>query len=681
MGKFSKFSIIAAAFVSTLGFSQEVAKIGAIEVSSSVIEDESVDAYKVNVRNATLIKDVLRDVPGVYLGGTNGYNQKIYMRGMSDRAINVTIDGARQKGNTFHHNADLLLDPAIIKAVDAKVGVHSVVGTSGAMGGSVAFKTLDASDLLASGELVGARIGMGYASNNKEFSQGITLYGADEDRNFDVLGYFNHRGHDFGKDGKGKEMGGKGDGYNYMLKAGVKLGDYGRFKGSWEHMEYEGTYPLKAEWPGGINAKGERTLKDSKYFRDTYTLGYAYNPSEFIDLNVDAYHTEHRLDQTKSDEKGIKSGVKTYGLKTINKTKFDTAMLDHTFVYGFEYYHTSAYNKAKSNSVGIPNDEAKSASLFIEDQIRYGGLRVVPGIRYDHYKLDTLGGAKGDIWGRSEYSWDHFSPAFLVDFQSEFGLGAYASYARLFRGADVYEGIRINEANAKAAFDTDLKAETGDAYEAGLRYKAAISESSMINLSAKYFYTDYKNLIAEMSSPGSQYSTRINAGDARIRGFELAARYNYENLGLGVTYSKQDTKYNLSEIAKKAGRGGRSVYGSTLAYADTGDKITFNAEYFISPLDLFVGWNTIAFTSINEYKNNSDQKTNKPGYAVHDLYATWTPSSGKFDGLELNFGIYNIFDKTYASHSQRTLDIKSAKDSSIDFEEGRNVKLNLRYKF
>ena len=55
------------------------------------------------------------------------------MRGVSDRGLNITIDGAKQNGNTFHHNADLLIDPDLIKAIDVEVGSRSVVNGSGAL--------------------------------------------------------------------------------------------------------------------------------------------------------------------------------------------------------------------------------------------------------------------------------------------------------------------------------------------------------------------------------------------------------------------------------------------------------------------------------------------------------------------------------------------------------------------
>ncbi|WP_052137602.1 TonB-dependent receptor plug domain-containing protein [Campylobacter sputorum] len=290
--KKQSFSIIATFFLVGNVFAQDKVSLDTIDVSSSVTNNQNVDAYKVNVRNATLIKDILRDIPGVYMGGTNGYNQKIYMRGMNDRGLNVTIDGARQKGNTFHHNAELLIDPSIIKSVDVGVGVHSVVGTSGAMGGSVAFKTVNAANLL--------------------------------------------------EDGDGKKIG--GDDYNYLLKLSARLRDYGRLQGSYEHMEYDGNYPMKSEWSGGIDNKiGLRNLKESEYLRDTFTLNYKYNPNDYVDLDINAYYTDHNLDMTKNDKFGINAGVETFGTKVINKTKFETGSLYHTLVYGTKYYTSDMF--------------------------------------------------------------------------------------------------------------------------------------------------------------------------------------------------------------------------------------------------------------------------------------------------------------------------------------------------
>ena len=69
-----------------------------------------------------------------------------------------------------------------------------------------------------------------------------------------------------------------------------------------------------------------------------------------------------------------------------------------------------------------------------------------------------------------------------------------------------------------------------------------------------------------------------------------------------------------------------------------------------------------------------------PSYAVNDFYATYAPSVGRLKGLEINAGFYNAFNKSYASHSQRTAEY-TGETNTIDWEPGRNFKINVSYKF
>ncbi|BCX79712.1 hypothetical protein LBC_11740 [Campylobacter sp. 19-13652] len=155
------------------------------------------------------------------MGGTNGANQKIYMRDISDRGLNITIDGARHVGNTFHHNTDLLIDPDVIKAVYVDVGWLSVVNSTGSLGGSVAFKTVNARDLLEDGQSFGAKLKTGYASNNNGFSKCSLVYA--NAAGFDGLFGFKHQSYKRGKAGNDKSIGGKGRDINYLLKVGYSF--------------------------------------------------------------------------------------------------------------------------------------------------------------------------------------------------------------------------------------------------------------------------------------------------------------------------------------------------------------------------------------------------------------------------------------------------------------------------
>ena len=635
--------------------------LSGVEVTSSS-GGYVVDDIKISTRNAGLVKDVMRDIPGVYVGGTNGMNQKIYMRGVSDRGLNITIDGAKQNGNTFHHNTDLLIDPDLIKAIDVEVGSRSVVNGSGALGGSVAFKTVDARDLLESGEKIGAKIKTGYASNNSEFSQGLMLFTAPVE-GLDFIAAINHKGYDYGKSGNGNKIGGDDNDLSYLLKLGYSFIDAHRISISREHNEFKGLYPFRAEfgsWHDKQNADDYR-----KYERDTTTLKYEYKPSDLLNLEVTAYNTEH-----KKDDPVLKIlGVKTNGINAKAKSIVESGALTQTFRYGAEFYQSKNFNKPDNH---YP-EKVNNYSIYAEDALNFSSLTVTPGIRYTHHELKSYDGRAGNVKSYT-YKFSEFTPALALDYEIIKGLHAFASYARVFRGPDVMESMYASRAK-KFEANKDLKATTGNSYETGLKYHGDINEVSSYSLSAKYFMTKYKNLIVDNNAANGALK-RINAGGADISGVELLARLNLDALSLAASYTHQNVKYK-DRVAKANG----SYYTSNIiGYRDQGDKYTFNAEYAFSRIDTLIGYNLIYFASKNTVSAGNDKNVKIPSYAVSDIYATYAPSSGKFKGLEINAGIYNLFNKAYASQSQRMADYTGNPDY-VDWEPGRNFKVNVSYKF
>ena len=638
--------------------------LSGVEVTGMGGGASTVDDIKISTRNAGLVKDVMRDIPGVYVGGTNGMNQKIYMRGVSDRGLNITIDGAKQNGNTFHHNADLLIDPDLIKAVEVEVGSKSVVNGSGALGGSVAFKTVDAKDLLESGEIIGAKIRSGYASNNSEFSQGLMLFTAPVE-GLDFIAAINHKGYDYGKSGNKRKIGGDGNDLSYLLKLGYSFLDAHKISISREHNEFKGLYPLRAEF--GSWYSDSNTVDNRKYERDTTTLKYEYKPSDLLNLDVTAYNTRHqRVDSSKW-------GVETNGINAKAKSVVESGALTQTFRYGAEFYQSKNFNKPNNN---YP-EKVNNYSIYAEDALNFSSLTVTPGIRYTHHELKSYDGRAGNVKSYT-YKFNEFTPALALDYEIIKGLNVFASYARVFRGPDVMESMMAGRALNWSA-NKDLKATTGNSYETGLKYQGDINEASSYSLSAKYFMTKYKNLIVDNNAAGgrtNQTMTRINAGGADISGVELLARLNLDALSLAASYTHQNVKYK-DRVAKNA----TSYYTSNvIGYRDQGDKYTFNAEYAFSRIDTLIGYNLIYFASKNTVSAGDDKNVKIPSYAVSDIYATYAPSSGKFKGLEINAGIYNLFNKAYASQSQRTADY-TGDPNYVDWEPGRNFKVNVSYKF
>lgn len=637
-------------------------KLDTISVTSDSLGYSEVDSTKFVNHQANLLSEALRDIPGVYVGGTNGLNQKLYLRGVNDRAVNITIDGAKQKGNTFHHNADLLLDPELLKAANISVGVNSVTQGSGALGGSVAFVTVDASDMLEPGEVFGGKIKTGYASNNKDWSQSLALYGKVFER-LELLGYIGNHSHDFGESADGWRVGGDGDDLSALFKATYRINEYQKITLSYNRMKYDGLYPFRPEL-GSMPAKNKKTGKyeiqkliEQDYRRNSYILDYTINQNDYLNLGFNAYITENELTRDT-----FSATVETKGMFLKNRTNFDIVGILNSFNYGIEYYKTTNEVDFYSRVDG-EGDEATSLTFFLEDKIKYGGLTVTPGIKFDKAELESMGDE--GINSRSKNKFDEFSTSLTAEYKFGFGLGLFAGYTELFRAPDVIEAIRLD------GYDTfksspDLKPETGDNKEIGISYNTSINDNTSIKLMAKYFKTSYENLIVEYAKPGStQNVQRSNAGNAKTDGIELLAAVYYKSLGISASYSKADTQYtSLNDTKAK----GRVVYGDIVG-RDSGDKYTLNAEYFIDPVGIVVGWNTIY---VDELTTPSEVK---PSYVVHDVYATWQPSK-KLKGLQVNLGIYNLFNKEYVSHTSR-----STTSNSRDSEPGRNIKATISYKF
>src|SRR5690606_19896238 len=89
----------------------------AVDAGSHVIvvvgrlTDVVVGQEDIEFRQANDLADILRQTPSVTVGGSLGIAQKIYVRGLEDRQLNVTIDGAPQHGTLFPHIGRASLAP------------------------------------------------------------------------------------------------------------------------------------------------------------------------------------------------------------------------------------------------------------------------------------------------------------------------------------------------------------------------------------------------------------------------------------------------------------------------------------------------------------------------------------------------------------------------------------------
>lgn len=126
--------------------------------------------------SAASAPEMLRNVPGLNLSGVGRSNgQDITLRGYDNRGVLVLVDGVRQGTDTGHLNGTFL-DPALIKRVEVVRGPGALLYGNGALGGVIAYQTVDAADLLLAGKNSGYRLFASGATQDHSLGLGASAY-------------------------------------------------------------------------------------------------------------------------------------------------------------------------------------------------------------------------------------------------------------------------------------------------------------------------------------------------------------------------------------------------------------------------------------------------------------------------------------------------------------------------
>ncbi len=648
-------------------------------VREGVQEDSVYTEDYTPAQQAGHLSDFLNVVPGVTVGGTSAVNQRVRIRGLDDTNLKVTIDGARQEGALFYHMGDITIDPDLLKQADVSVGNNSVTQGNDALGGAIAFKTVDAADLLKSGQKIGAKVHVGYASNNDELLTSGTVFAAPT-ANTDLLAYYGKRDANAGEDGEGREIQTKNsESENILLKAGAYIADDHHVGASFSRTENKGRFPLRPDFPASPGVDSWNPIIPQQVKRDTYALDYTYNPvNKLIDVDANVYQTKTKIlrdsDYIKNPGFEFDAQVKTTGGKIQNTSVIDSGMGIHKLIAGVEHYKKeSDYNSVERGTTKPVSgtDEAKSTSVYLEDQWQIDKLTLTPGVRYDRYESPeyvSAGKTYNNVVGALAASYE-IAPRTQV----------FASYTQLFNGPDLSQAI-FNSNGQDTFVNSNLKAEEGDNVEVGITttLRGLTMADDTLQLSGKYFVTTIENYIEFVRAGkdrvgldcatgqlGGKCQGTINKDeDYKIKGVELSADYKIDNFSMGLSYARarssgQETGYNIS-----------SVSGSS---SDSGDKYMVNLAY--EPTDTTeLGWRSTYVASLTP--KAATVQPEKPNYNVHDIFMSYTPK--QVAGLKATLGVYNIFDETYASHASRN---NALDDDYTDFEMGRNIKTSLTYQF
>lgn len=662
-------AVLASASVSV--WANEAAETEHIQVWGTQVHSSSVfmDDIEIAAKQPDHLSDLLRNIPGVEVGGTHSTNQRINIRGLDDTDLEVLVDGAFQNNYMFHHAGNLQVNPDILKSVDVQVGANSVVHNG--LGGAVEFRTKSASELLQGNDAAGGRVLAGYNSNASHYLS-LTGY-AQLSEQFDVLGYVNRLDTDNFEDGNGVEnLGMEGTINNALAKFGWNISDKQRLSAKFDVYRNNGLYTLRPDMGVALNTVASPNedgtgpaLYDTDFNRDTHSLHYELDLGDLVNLRADLYRNHSEFGRFAWNTESLGESTNT-GLTVIANSTFGDEALSHQFTYGVKYIEADA----QSTHVGEYPDEgwedSKNLGVFIEDRIEFGAFAFTPGIRFNRFEKQT----SALPFTQDFVDWQS---ALAAEYRINNAITLLASTTGLFKGPEQGE-IYVNS-QAGNVYNPNLEPETGRNNEVGLRYaQDQVMGVDSVRFAATYFETDIDNYISDTDYAGDDCTGRgcpdmqANVGEVTLNGFESSLLLVKNAVDVLVTYSRADMDSTKLDP------------GNYYDLREVGDSASVKLGYDLSAFNASVSW------TWRKVMEKETATLTKEAYDVHNIAAVWEPSGNGKTSVIL--GIENVFDEIYVSHASRigAASHLAARNGGVapvinDYEAGRNIKLSVSYQF
>lgn len=618
----------------------------AVKVGAGTIAEQqdvvSYDRAAIEKLQPQDLKDLYKNESSVSVGGSIPINQKVYVRGVEETAMLVTVDGSRQNNKVFHHNATNLIDPALLKSVRAAAGVAPADAGPGAIGGSLAYETIDVGDMLASDDNFGGFLNGRYASNGDQITTSGSLYGRSG--GFELLGYLNHVDGDNYEDGDGDEVPFTESALlSGLAKVAYEMQQGSRFELSHEVVNDDAVRPYRANF---IGLTAGRPVPDSRNYdltRENTIFNYNHNTGAGL-WNPEVIVADNETELVTS-ENPLTAPATTITYTGISDST--SATLKNVFYTDFaeitagaDYYDDSVIFQY----TGDPDIEEQAENLGVFVQLRQrvtDNLDLSYGLRYD---TQDFTGTDGTDLDDSGVSGNLFGEYRINDY-----VAINAGYAEVWGGVVLAENFILNDA---WDYSAGIEPVESSNYTVGV----VVTVEGLI-FEANSYQTDIEN--GRVPTWGGGPSL---VADFEIEGYDLLVGYIAERGEITVKYSDIESDKD-GEPA--------SSYDGNYFTAPLGEIITVNGS-----LDLLNNKLTLGMNAEITLDNDAleDQGAKQDGYTVVDLYADYQV----LESLALRVGIDNAFDEAYtdrASYGQEFPTVVTLQ------EPGRSFTFNARYTF
>lgn len=641
-----------------------------------------VDQADIDQKQAGTIGEILDDVPGVtMIGSERVLGESFNIRGIGaaetsgdEARIILTVDGARKFYEQYRMGS-FFSDPELYKAAEVLRGpASSTLYGAGAFGGVINFTTKDASDFIKDGKTGAMRLKGSYSSNgNGALVSGILAHRINE--TFEVLAAGNFRRSDIVDLANGSELpGSEFAAWSSLLKGTIYIDSdqvvrlsYQRWNSDADQQDYAqtGTIPITDPQNFGLI---DRTVDDQ-----TAIISYENEAAgnDMLDLKVQLSYSNTAVSQENPTSPVPSSifvadyGYQTTQLNVENTSTFAGAGWENFLTYGVQASHQNRVADPLVGDLITTHPEGTSSSIGVFAQSEHtinDTLTVIAGARADFSTLTP----SETVVGASPSEDVAISPklAALYKFNENFSVFGSAAHTERMPTLDEmfqYQGTRTMNPN--------LTKEYSDNFELGLATQAddIFTGGDSVAFKATAFHNTITDGIA--SNPIQANAPYfINIAGMRIWGLELEGSYDSDVMFARLAYTFTRGVYTEDMISSNPTRVPH-IYAGDDVQSIPQDKLVLTVGGRAQDLDLEYG------TRLTLAANPLTAATTVPptpmpeGWATVDVFATWKPESGQFEGMEATFGIDNLFNADYRENL------------SMDRSKGRTFKLTLAKQF
>ena len=607
-------------------------ELGTIQITSGRGADTNtvVGAARIEVEQALSLQDLFKQMPEVSIGGGGlPVAQKAYVRGIGERMLAVTIDGAAQPESAYHHAGQVMVEPDLLKRVEVEAGTGAATAGPGALAGAVRFTTKSAGDLLRPGERMGAIVKGSWFGASDGSKLGVSVFGRLNDNLGLLVSGTNFSSGDY-DDGRGHPVANSAaDSRSRFVKLDLGANAH-RLALAYEENRDEGWRNKRTNLVvNPINPAQRQRME-----RSSHTASYDYTPGgKLVALHLTAYDNENAVQLANGTPQHERDGTRTRGINLVNVARLG----EHKLSAGFDYRHDTGF--ADVTGTALADEKASVGGVFVQDEVALGEQWIAGlGARYDRYDYTDMHGRQFDSAGAS--------PSASLAFMPGAGVTLRLGHARALRGVGVMEPF------LKSFQDNDpaLRAERARNSDFGVQWNSGPWQTS-----ATVFSQRIDNYIGYDDA-------RQNLGQVRTSGYSASGAYHGQAWSASVGLAHAKPRLN-----------GRPLSSDEAFLLGNASGRTWVAQFdrAFPAKHLKLGWTTRATERLDYVPAGASAK---PGYTVHDAYAQWMPLGS--DRMTLTLSVTNLGDKFYYDQSSFGFHPRWGSVAALP-ESGRNIRISL----